>query len=127
MQPLPDTSASEVLNHEQIASVNEMDPSGDFLGELVASFTRNVTGLLARLNAAAQEQNADEFARMAHQIKGLAANLGADTLAKTSLALEMHSQQHGLTEVGDLLKTLSQDFQHTLAAFDAVLAKLRVA
>ena len=125
IQPLADISVAEVLNHEQIASVNEMDPSGDFLAELVASFTRNVTGLLARLNAAAQAQNAEEFARMAHQIKGLAANLGADTLAKTSLALEIHSQQHGLTAVGDLLKTLSQDFQQTLVAFDAVLAKLR--
>ena len=130
VSPVPPVVAphvAEVLNHEQIASMNEMDPSGEFLAELVASFTRNVTGLLARLNAAAQEQNAEEFARMAHQIKGLAANLGADTLAKTSLALEMHSQQHGLAEVADLLKTLSQDFQHTLVAFDAVLAKLRSA
>ena len=118
-------SLSGVLNLDQLDAVNEIDPSGDFLTELVASFKDNVNDLLTKLADAIHGNDRIEVSRLAHQIKGLSGNLGAVQLMHNCATLETQAKSGKLGGAASALHAIQQDYQRSLLAFAQFLSTIK--
>ena len=102
--PVPIATEAPVLDPATLVSLREMQPTAeaDLLRELLALFRSDADPLLASLQVAATEGDAEGLKRAAHGLKGAAANLGAKQLASICQELEQLGRS-GLTQGAEAL------------------------
>lgn len=88
---------------------------------LVHLFGEQGSEHLKGLQSAIQTEDFGEVSRLAHQLKGESAGVGADAVASLAESLEARSRDlapEDLNELNDLLEQVRQAFDETLVAFD---------
>ena len=107
---------ASVLDIERIDPLIELDPGGDFLAELITSFESNASESLGQMRAAFMQMQADEIAKIAHQVKGLSASLGVQQLAGVCADIEMLALSRELGPMGHLIERASVCLAQGVAA-----------
>lgn len=130
MRGSTDTSAIEALttlsaepsaldspfSRTQALSVLQYD---DHLLERVAKvFLQAAPGVSARLQEAAERMDAEALRRATHEVKGMALNLGAESLGQTAGTMEKLSREQRVNEA-------MQHYDRLVAQFEAVTRVMR--
>ena len=91
-----------VLDSDRLVALRRLDESGAAVGELMRMFFAAAGGRLAELGRLADASDGDALRRLAHEVRGSAANLGLVGLAGACARLEA-AHGEGLPElVGDV-------------------------
>jgi two-component system, sensor histidine kinase len=94
--------------------------TGDLTVKLAEIFTRDTGRRLDELRAAVKQADAASVARMAHAIKGSAANLGAHVMVRICAGIEVRAEQADLDTIPARIDELQREF---MRACDALAAK----
>jgi signal transduction histidine kinase/DNA-binding response OmpR family regulator/HPt (histidine-containing phosphotransfer) domain-containing protein len=70
------------LDDRMLREFLAIDPSGEFLGRLITSFTTNSREALAELSRALAQEHCDAVQSAAHQLVGMTSNLGLEEIAR---------------------------------------------
>jgi PAS domain S-box-containing protein len=81
----------------------------DFYKEILAEFIEEMPERMRQLHAALEDQDAQAFALAAHSMKGVAANLSANRLAKLAFEAEMMGKTSDLSQAAQLLAALEAE------------------
>lgn len=108
----PDLSSFEtipVLNGETLAVLKSLEKPGDkisFLDDLIDTFIRETPGVLKLVLDAARARNLIALKHNAHQLKGLAGNIGVEKLAAFAEWLEIEAENGSIPEAEELKAVL---------------------
>jgi HPt (histidine-containing phosphotransfer) domain-containing protein len=98
-------SGLPVLNHEQLAMLSELSDDGcNLVGELFEIFKTTTPAIVEELSTAIEIGNRKAAARLAHRLKGSAANLGAARFAAYCENLELRTKTDG-SEIPESCRT----------------------
>ena len=117
-----ETSESEIplLDTTQLDQLRAADQADTFR-EIISMYLDQTHSQLTELHTALADQNNEQTANIAHQIKGSSANLGASQLADACSRLEI-STKSGELEVGHtLLQEIQGTFDRTRVQFQSLL------
>ena len=117
-----ETSESEIplLVTTQLDQLRAADQADTFR-EIISMYLDQTHSQLTELHTALADQNHEQTANIAHQIKGSSANLGASQLADACSRLEI-STKSGELEVGHtLLQEIQGTFDRTRVQFQSLL------
>jgi histidine phosphotransfer protein HptB len=94
------------------ATFNELKEvaGADFIHELIDTFLSEAPLILADLNKALAEGNAELFRRSAHSLKSNSNTFGAQNLAQLSKELENYGRENQLANVGNRLELLDAEY-----------------
>ncbi|WP_257307068.1 Hpt domain-containing protein [Geothrix campi] len=111
---------SDLLDLTTLQNLVELDDGNHGLVlEMIGIFREDTQGRIGDILAAAARQDAEEFSRAAHALKGGAGALGAKALRAKAAELEALGRG-GSVEAGPELRTnLETLFQESLAALEA--------
>jgi hypothetical protein len=112
-----DVPGAALLDQTQLDQFRVND-NNDMLRELVTMYLSETDGQIESLTA---QQDADTMARIAHQLKGSSANLGARQLADAFSRLEETAKAGDLAPANDLLAEIRGTFDRTRVKFNALL------
>ncbi len=112
-----DIPGAALLDQTQLDQFRVND-NNDMLRELVTMYLSETDGQIESLTA---QQDADTMARIAHQLKGSSANLGARQLADAFSRLEETAKAGDLAPANDLLAEIRGTFDRTRVKFNALL------
>ncbi len=101
----------EALPVNMDAALERCGGDRDFLNEMLNEFLEFAQGQITQIAGAIDKSDLPVLTREAHSIKGAAANLGAETLAKTALELELLGKQEQLNGARELLDKLNEQIQ----------------
>jgi HPt (histidine-containing phosphotransfer) domain-containing protein len=90
----------------------------DVLDEVLDIFRRDVPARLMRLAQAATGRDLATVERMAHSIKGSAANIGAGSLQQSSARLEQAARGADLGAVAEALPAVQAEMARVLDAIE---------
>jgi HPt (histidine-containing phosphotransfer) domain-containing protein len=107
---------SAVIDWEQLDMIGD-GFTEDFV-EIYREFVAEVPGLLARLRESIAAADTSQAARLAHQLKGSAANFGFVGVSTPMAALEADAQNKTLDRATEYAATAE-------AGFEAALAEVR--
>lgn len=82
----------------------------DYIGELIDTFLDDAPNLLAQMNSALANNDAESFRRAAHSMKSNAATFGAMELSLLAKELENLGRENNL-EIGDRLEAIEDSFR----------------
>ena len=114
-----DAPSAVLLDQTQLDQFRVND-NNDMLRELVSMYLTETNGQIDSLST---QQNPDTVARIAHQLKGSSANLGARRLADAFSRLEETAKAGDLAPASDLLAEIRGTFDRTRVKFNALLAE----
>ena len=126
------TAATADIHPDQITlpgvdmtpALNRLDQSLPRYYKLLQRFVENQADAVDAMHQALARGAPDEAHRRAHNLKGLAANIGADRLAQDAQSVEQAIRQGELDRVDALLERLSGQLPHLLAAISRLLASM---
>lgn len=110
--------APRTLNYQALR--DEFDGDDAFVGEILATFAKDLGLRLGELDEAVAEADADAIARVAHKLKGAALTVGADAIRETAAALEVAGRGNALDDVGVLRQQLAQAIDAALGYIEAL-------
>ena len=114
------------LDDRMLREFLAIDPSGDFLGRLITSFTTNSREALAELGRALSQGRCDAVQSAAHQLVGMTSNLGLEEIARLGRKIDALARggtvdgcellladcerelERGLLELGEFLRMHQQ-------------------
>jgi len=111
------TASVERAIANRLDDLRDIVPEG-LVSRLVTSFLKRAPGYLAVLSDTLQAGDADAFANAAHSLKGVAANLGADTCADLCDELEACGLDDRLDSAPDLLDRLRVEYDAARRVFE---------
>jgi HPt (histidine-containing phosphotransfer) domain-containing protein len=85
------------------------DGDTDFLRELVAVYLDDASAKLRELNQAIERRDSIQLGRMAHQLKGSSANMGAIGVSKIAKELETLGRANNVAGAKDLVRGLEAE------------------
>nr|WP_300309842.1 ATP-binding protein [Halomonas sp.] len=85
---------------------------------LVQLFQQQVEERLPMIVHAAERHDASELGRLAHQLKGESAGIGADAMAATAELLERRAREGRCEDTTDCLERLPRLLKETMAAYE---------
>jgi CheY-like chemotaxis protein len=91
-------------------AMDEFDADKEFLKEILKGFLVNVKGQIEKIEGALHSGDAEVVRKEAHSIKGGAANICADSLAKVASDLEIMGKTGSLDGAEEKLISLEQEF-----------------
>ena len=106
-----------LLDDSQLDQFRAND-NDDMLSELVSMYLTETDGQIGSLKT---QQDPDTVARIAHQLKGSSANLGARQLADAFSRLEASANLGNLEATGDLIGEIQGTFDRTRVKLNALL------
>jgi PAS domain S-box-containing protein len=117
--PQETIESSDTLQHEKISNRAALDVSaldsyrddGEFLVELVESFLRDTSSLLAAMQLGLEKQDAELLIRSAHTIKSTSMAVGAYPLAELAGSAEVQSQKAPAAQLTRLVEQMSEEFR----------------
>jgi HPt (histidine-containing phosphotransfer) domain-containing protein len=101
------------------AFVSDSEP--EVINELINIYQEDANQLLTALQRAIQQQNANAIVEAAHTLKSSSANLGIQTLAEISLALENLARQGDLQTSPQYLADLETEYVKVKLALQNIL------
>ncbi|VAW08312.1 hypothetical protein MNBD_ALPHA05-1203 [hydrothermal vent metagenome] len=118
-------SANTEVEHLQADQINSLISAAGVDGtrEIMDTFWRSTTDLLAALASQIAEQSLPAAAGTAHAIKGSAANVGAVSLAQTASDIEVACKSGASEDAKNLLGPADENFKAVRQCFDELLAK----
>ncbi|GAA4434805.1 hypothetical protein GCM10023155_32470 [Bremerella cremea] len=104
---MPTFSTDQSINWESLTSrcIGRID----LVEKALDRFQQTLVGDLEALEAAADEQNAEEVARIAHRIKGTSLTVSADRLAEFATKLEQKAEG-SLQDVDGSLSDIREEY-----------------
>ena len=93
----------------------------DFIGELAQTFFEEAPGLLAEMNRALDDGDAEAFRRAAHSLKSNGDSFGAVRVTSLARELEHMGRDGRLDEAGPKLPQLEAAYQEAAEALKALL------
>lgn len=87
--------------------------------DMVQFFIEDAPGLLTEMDTANASGDAENVARAAHSLKGLAANFGATDAIEAAQTLEKQVKASGLAETDAAFANLHREMQRLLTALEA--------
>ena len=115
--------ACDMLDDEHLLSFLDLDPSGEFVAGLVASFAANSCQALAEMRRAVAEGRAAEAGGLAHQLRGTSGALGVREMTRLCIALEEKGTRGDVAGAAALVDQCERAFQGGLAALGVFLAR----
>jgi HPt (histidine-containing phosphotransfer) domain-containing protein len=107
-----------LLESEQIDSL--LDIAGVVgVKDILAAFWRSTDELSADLKKCVETGDREAAARVAHALKGSAANVGAQRLAQAARDVEPHTKSGDLVAARDAIERLANIYRETRAALEA--------
>lgn len=94
------------------------------LGDLIRTFLEDAPGLLAQLQDAIVEGDAEKTRLYAHSLKGNGAEFGAASFSELCRQLEMLGKSGNLVGAPMLLEQIGQEYERVEAALMALLQSL---
>lgn len=88
----------------------------EFIAELLGDFLAQTPSLIAAIESAIAQGDADTLGKAAHTLKGSARAIGADEFAAIALVLEQAGKQNNLSRAPETLQQL-QAYWETLADY----------
>jgi two-component system sensor histidine kinase/response regulator len=122
----PAGPAAEVIDHDRLAALMELDQDGQgsrLLTRLAAAFLSGAPADLAGLRAAVERGDAAAVGNVAHHLKGAAATLGSGGVVDLCEDLELLAGADALASAGDLLGRLEEELDRVRDALAAVVAR----
>jgi len=104
-------SATEIVNAETLAHLEELGSTPDFLERLVGVFVADSLSLLAKMEAAVAVRNFGEFRSHLHAMKGSAASIGTERLTRLCASLGKYSDAELRLQAKGLMRSLSDEFE----------------
>lgn len=98
------------------AALSRMGDDLELLQEMAAMFIRDVPRLMASLEAALAAGDAEETARAAHSIKGLASNFGAAPCMEAAFAIEHPARAGQLVDLISRVPPLAEQVERLCGA-----------
>ncbi|HHO76000.1 MAG TPA: PAS domain S-box protein, partial [Deltaproteobacteria bacterium] len=117
-EPLPDMEEDQDTGNESMPddspidykrAMDEFECDDEFLAELFNEFVRNAKRQIQTIQKAIKDGNAQEVSKEAHSIKGGAANLTADALAKVAYELEMIGKKGDVADGLEILERMERE------------------
>ena len=105
---LPDLNGVPV--HDHAACMEMLDDDEELFSELVELFTENAGANLDKIEAAAQEGDAESIAICAHTIKGSAANLSVERVRALASELEQKARGEESSTFPEFITALRKEF-----------------
>ena len=98
-------AAVSAINRQFLEQFRELDPSGGsgLIKEIMQMFLESTADTLRQIDQAAANGDADGLRRAAHTLKSSSANVGAETLSRLFLQLEVLGRNEQLETVTPLL------------------------
>ena len=112
------------VEHLQVDQINGLIAAAGVDGtrEIMDTFWRSTTDLLAALKGQVSGQSFADAASSAHAIKGSAANVGAVRLSETASQVEQACKSGASDEANALLARIDGDYEAAKNSFEALLA-----
>jgi PAS domain S-box-containing protein len=124
--PLPATTADmlcDMLDDEHLRSFMDLDPSGDFVAGLVASFAANSRQAIKEMRLAVAEGRTADAGGLAHQLKGTSSTLGIREMTRQCVALEDMATRGDPGGMAAAVAQCEREFEAGLAALDVFVAR----
>jgi CheY-like chemotaxis protein/HPt (histidine-containing phosphotransfer) domain-containing protein len=124
--PLPATTADmlcDMLDDEHLRSFMDLDPSGDFVAGLVASFAANSRQAIKEMRLAVAEGRTADAGGLAHQLKGTSSTLGIREMTRQCVALEDMATRGDPGGMAAAVAQCEREFEAGLAALDVFMAR----
>ncbi len=114
---------SPPLNMAVLDRVRVMIASGGdaLVRRLVEAYLSSAPTLMASLVLAAQELDQDSIAKKAHALKSSSLNVGAETLGKLLVDIEISAREGKLVSIQASVEAAEQEYRRVFAALNAVL------
>jgi HPt (histidine-containing phosphotransfer) domain-containing protein len=99
------------------------DDDEDLLREIVGLYLEEAPAQIERLKQAVLDRDVDQVIHLGHSVRGSAANLGAETLARVAGQLETAGRNGDLASFGSTIEQLDREYRlllSELAAFGSV-------
>lgn len=81
-----------------------------FVREVIVRYLQGIEGMFTDLERFLQQQDAVQFARVAHTLKGNSASVGAEEVASLAAELEMMGRNGDLSGVPEVMPRLRSAF-----------------
>jgi PAS domain S-box-containing protein len=101
------TISTEPINLEK--AMPRFDYDKDFFIEMLGEFVEHLEERMQLLRKALAAQDAEELARLAHNLKGASANFNAEELNKAALELEVRSKNGDLGGAAELIARIEAE------------------
>jgi HPt (histidine-containing phosphotransfer) domain-containing protein len=101
----------------------DLDPSGEFVAGLVASFAANSRQALGELRRAVAAGRAAEASGLAHQLRGTSSTLGVREMTRLCIALEEMTARGEIDGAAAVVDRCEREFVSGLAALDVYMAR----
>jgi two-component system, sensor histidine kinase and response regulator len=118
-------SAEDPLDRSALARLGELQVEGepDILIELIEIFLTDVPPQIVALREAVEAGDAYSVERIAHTLKGSAANMGAERVAAICAKLEWSGRSEDLMVALGQISRLEEEFRHVRRVFEEELSK----
>ena len=93
------------------AALDRCGGDAEFLNEMLNEFLQLSRRQLSQITQAIEVSDGQILAREAHSVKGAAASLGAESISRTALELELCGKEQHLENARQLLQKLDQQIQ----------------
>ncbi|MEQ1528001.1 MAG: response regulator [Methylococcales bacterium] len=113
--PAPSKTLSDLPGLQTEQALQRLGGNLDLLHKLVNSFAESAADFSVRINTAIASGDIETAIREAHTLKGLAGNIGAETIAASAKDLESLLQQGATDVLPATLQTLTSALQQLLA------------
>ncbi|GJL52589.1 MAG: hypothetical protein NPIRA01_38160 [Nitrospirales bacterium] len=121
----PEMSSSNSSNFESIppidqATVKEWRTLGEpsFVVRMIDQFVHDATDCVTQLQEAVEQHDHDRIADVAHALKGMSRNMGAEPLGEICRFLEREGRTVSARQLTEKFTALQQEFQRVCQAFE---------
>jgi HPt (histidine-containing phosphotransfer) domain-containing protein len=110
--PLSDRPTGPLINNEALDNLRSLRTEGepDPLAEFVELFLSDTPLRLAKLQTALKNSAARDLEAAAHNLKGSASNLGAQTIATSCACIMQHARNNDFSTAAKFLEAAEADF-----------------
>ena len=106
------------------AALERVENDRDLLEEILHIFSEESVQNAAQIHAAAEARDAHLLERLAHTVKGAAANIGGVLVSDAARALEQTAREGSLDAAGPLIEELDRQLQALLPELDSFCKKV---
>jgi PAS domain S-box-containing protein len=121
-RPAADSPVSRAL--DLAAALERVEGDRELLEELVRIFAGECPNNLAEIRRALDAADAPLLERLAHTMKGAAANLGAKRLSAAAFELEKQARSGGLKNAAELIDNLKREIDRLMPEIDSLCRKV---
>jgi two-component system sensor histidine kinase/response regulator len=105
----PNGNSKKIFNRDAV--LNRLNHNNDLLHELVDSFITDTPQHLKDIREAIEAQKVEKVKTEAHNLKGAAANVGADLFKEVAFQLECAGKSQNLNTALNLYERLEEEFE----------------